>query len=133
MRHHWPAALTLAVLLLVASCQTLPPPDPVTMDEILTLGAEWPENPALVTALETRPLGFPLTYEGLKELERRGASPALIDTVVALTVDRRARAMAPRYATYYDPWFYGGYHYSPWHRGYGPRWGFGMGYRWHGH
>ena len=71
----------------------------------------------------TRPLGFPVTYQGLQELERRGISAEVIDTIMAYAVERRAQAIAPRYATYYDPWFWG----SPWSW----RWGVGFGYRRH--
>ena len=116
--------LTLAAAtLLVAGCQTVPPPDPVTMDEVVDLAAGGPESPALKEAIRTRPLGFPLTYESLKELEKRGVSAPVIDTIVALSVDRRARRLAPRYGYYdYDPW--------PW---YGPSWRFGFGYHYHRH
>ena len=68
-------------------------------------------------ALETRPLGFPLTYESLKELERRGVPAPVLDAIVALSVDRRARSIAPRYAYPYDPW--------PWYWGPEIRYGFG--------
>lgn len=111
------------LLLAAAGCQTVPPPDPITADEIVHLSEGGPENPALITALETRPLGFPITYQGLQDLEARGVPADVIDTVTAYAVERRARQIAPRY-TAYNPWYgYGGLGY-PWSF----RWGFGIGY-----
>ena len=78
------------------------------MDEVIQLSKHGPNGPALVQALTTRPLGFPLTYESLKRLSEEGVPDAVIDTVLALSLERRARALAPRYG-YYDPWFH------PWH------------------
>ncbi len=113
--------LLAAVAVLLAGCATTPPPDPISKEEFVELAAGGPENPALIEALRTRPLGFPLTYRSLKELEEAGVSPEAIDTLVGLSVERRARALAPRYATwpcdpFYHPWPYGwrfgiGYHY----------------------
>jgi hypothetical protein len=117
------AVIGLLALLGAAGCQTIPPPDPITVEEIVHLSAGGPESPALIDALQSRPLAFPVTYQGLQELERQGVSPEVIDTIVTYTVERRARQIAPSYATYYyDPWW-GAY---PWP--YHFNWGFGYRY-----
>ena len=114
-------AAMLVLFVLLSGCVTLPPPDPISAEEIVHLGQVGPGNPALIDALETRPLGFPVTFDGLKDLENRGVSSDVIDTIVAYSVERRARALAPRYDPYrYDP-------YYPWPF----RWHFGIGYHHH--
>jgi hypothetical protein len=117
--------ILVPALLLIGGCVSVPPPDPITMDEIVSLSAAGADSPALVHALETRPLGFALSFENLKKLESRGVPPAVIDLLMSSTVDRRARALAPRYVPYwYDPWypgpywrfdFYGGYYFHHHH------------------
>lgn len=122
-------ATVLALGILAAGCATVPPADPITMDEMVTLAKGGANAPAFQQALETRPLGFALTYQNMKELEKRGVPPDAIDRIVTNTVDRRARRMAPRYSPspyYYDP-FYGPY--DPWYGG--PYRGWGFGYRWY--
>ncbi|MHC4470997.1 MAG: hypothetical protein ACYS99_08535 [Planctomycetota bacterium] len=97
--------LPLAALGLVAAgCVSTPLPDPVTMEEIVQLSKGGAESTALVQALSSRPLGFPLTYESLKKLEAEGVPGSVIDAVLALSVERRARTLAPRYS-YLDPWY----------------------------
>lgn len=123
-------AMVLALATLAAGCATTPPPDPITLDEMVTLAKGGADSPALEQALDNRPLGFALTYENMKELESRGVPPDAIDRIVSSTMDRRARQMAPRYYArpyYYDP-FYGPY-YDPWYGG--PYWRFGFGYHWY--
>jgi hypothetical protein len=109
--------LLIASLAAAVGCASVPPPDPVTLEEVVQLSKAGASSPALVQALESRPLAFPLTYESLKKLEARGVPGPVIDTVVALTVERRARTLAQRYALYYDPWLYP-YPY-PYHAGFG--------------
>lgn len=114
-----------AAALALAGCATTPPPDPISFDELVALAPGGPNSPVLLSALENRPLGFALSYENLRELESRGVSPAVIDVVVAISTERRARAMAPRYAYWSDPWWH-----DPWYP-WGPYWRFGI--HWHHH
>jgi hypothetical protein len=109
----------LAVTLVSLGCASTPPPDPVTMEEIIQLAEGGADNPALVQALEYRPLGFPLTFRSLKELEDRGVPAPIFFNDTATTVNRRARALAPYY---YGPGWYYPYPY-PYH------WGVGVGHR----
>ena len=80
-----------AAALVLAGCATTPPPDPISIAEIASLASGGPESPALRSALENRPLGFALTYENLKELERRWAE----ENEIAAIVDGELSRLSP--------------------------------------
>jgi hypothetical protein len=110
----WMAAAAAAL----AGCATVPPPDPISVEEVVQLSEGGPESPALLEALRSRPLGFPLTYGSLKSLEGKGVPAPVLDTIVTERIRSRARAIAPRYGYGHGYWYpYWGYYHWPYHHG----------------
>jgi hypothetical protein len=110
------------VLILVTACETVSPPEPISESELLELSRGGPGTPDLTEALESRPIGFTLTYGLLRDLESKGVAPETLDKVIRNTTEFRAIEVATAYGywwyPYNGPWPYywrvGGV-YQPWY------------------
>ena len=105
-----PLRLTVFALLL-AGCKyyQVPPPDPVTLEDIIAMSLDGRTPEQIIGEIDKSRTLYELKTADILKLTEGGVDPKVIDHM--LEVYRRALQSQYRYMYpyYYDPWWYGPY------------------------
>lgn len=127
-----PLLLTLVVVVATAGCATASPPEPVRLDELLTLSGQGLADDVLIAQIEQRGVAFVLSPQDLDAQRAAGVSEGVLRYLQGRASGEQAlriRILGGRYRVPgYDGWLYRGYPYLGYHDGahyYGDARGYG--------